>query len=119
VTGGAGFIGANFVRFWADAHPDDHVVVYDLLTYAGNRANLAGVENSVTFVRGDICDQATAEHTMRDSSVDAVVNFAAESWTPTSRSASSPPTGPARRTTPPKREPTTPCGPTTRPTGCR
>jgi len=79
VTGGAGFIGANFVRYWADAHPDDHVVVYDLLTYAGNRANLSGLEDSVSFVRGDICDQATAEHTMRDASIDVVVNFAAES----------------------------------------
>jgi len=79
VTGGAGFIGANFVRYWADAHPGDEVVVYDLLTYAGNRANLAGLEESITFVRGDIGDQATVEHTMRDSGTDVVVNFAAES----------------------------------------
>jgi len=79
VTGGAGFIGANFVRYWSEAHPDDHVVVYDLLTYAGNRANLAGLDDTVGFVRGDIGDQAMAEHTMRDESIDVVVNFAAES----------------------------------------
>jgi dTDP-glucose 4,6-dehydratase len=79
VTGGAGFIGANFVRYWSEAHPSDRVVVYDLLTYAGNRANLAGLEDSVGFVRGDIADQATAEHTMRDEQIDVVVNFAAES----------------------------------------
>jgi dTDP-glucose 4,6-dehydratase len=79
VTGGAGFIGANFVRYWSEAHPSDRVVVYDLLTYAGNRANLVGLEDSVGFVRGDICDQATAEHTMGDEGIDVVVNFAAES----------------------------------------
>ena len=79
MTGGAGFIGANFVRYWSEAHPSDVVVVYDLLTYAGNRANLAGLEESVRFVRGDIGDQATAEHTMRDQGIDVVVNFAAES----------------------------------------
>jgi dTDP-glucose 4,6-dehydratase len=79
VTGGAGFIGANFVRYWSETHPSDRVVVYDLLTYAGNRANLADVEGSIGFVRGDIADQATAEHTMRDESIDVVVNFAAES----------------------------------------
>jgi dTDP-glucose 4,6-dehydratase len=79
VTGGAGFIGANFVRYWSETHPDDRVVVYDLLTYAGNRANLAGLDETVGFVRGDIADQATAEHTMRDESIDVVVNFAAES----------------------------------------
>ena len=79
MTGGAGFIGANFVRYWSETHPADRVVVYDLLTYAGNRANLAGLEDTVGFVRGDIGDQATAEHTMRDESIDVVVNFAAES----------------------------------------
>ena len=79
MTGGAGFIGANFVRYWSETHPDDRVVVYDLLTYAGNRANLAGLEETVDFVRGDIADQATAERTMRDQSIDVVVNFAAES----------------------------------------
>lgn len=79
MTGGAGFIGANFVRYWSQAHPGDHVVAYDLLTYAGNRANLAGLEDRTTFVQGDICDQATAEQTLRDEGIDVVVNFAAES----------------------------------------
>ena len=49
VTGGAGFIGSNFVRYWLAQHPDDSVVVYDLLTYAGNRANLAGLEDRAAF----------------------------------------------------------------------
>ena len=57
VTGGAGFIGANFVRYWLAAHRGDRVVVLDALTYAGNRANLAGLEDeALRFVRGDIRD---------------------------------------------------------------
>ena len=79
VTGGAGFIGSNFVHYWLERHPGDEVVVYDLLTYAGNRANLATVEDAITFVQGDICDRELAEQTMRSSRVDVVVNFAAES----------------------------------------
>ena len=58
VTGGAGFIGSNFVRFWAERHPEDHVVAYDVLTYAGNRPNLADIEDPIVFVQGDICDGA-------------------------------------------------------------
>jgi dTDP-glucose 4,6-dehydratase len=79
VTGAAGFIGSNFVRMWVEEHPDDGVVAYDLLTYAGNRANLDGVEDRVTFVQGDIGDLELAESTMREHGVDVVVNFAAES----------------------------------------
>jgi len=79
VTGGAGFIGSNFVHYWLANHAGDEVVVYDLLTYAGNRANLATVEDAITFVQGDICDRELAEQTMRSSRVDVVVNFAAES----------------------------------------
>ncbi len=79
VTGGAGFIGSNFVHYWLERHPDDHVVVYDLLTYAGNRESLASVEERIGFVEGDICDGALAEATLRDHAVDVVVNFAAES----------------------------------------
>ena len=56
VTGGAGFIGSNFVRYWVDRHPDDSVVAFDVLTYAGNRPNLADVEDRIAFVRGDIGD---------------------------------------------------------------
>jgi dTDP-glucose 4,6-dehydratase len=79
VTGGAGFIGSNFVHYWLDRHPADHVVVYDLLTYAGNRASLAEVEDRFAFVQGDICDRELAEATLREQEVEVVVNFAAES----------------------------------------
>jgi dTDP-glucose 4,6-dehydratase len=79
VTGGAGFIGSNFVHYWLDRHPADHVVVYDLLTYAGTRASLAEVEDRIVFVQGDICDRELAEETLRAERVEVVVNFAAES----------------------------------------
>jgi len=79
VTGGAGFIGSNFVHYWLERYPDDHVVVYDLLTYAGNRPNLAAVEDRIAFVQGDICDRGLAEQTLRDEGIEVVVNFAAES----------------------------------------
>ena len=79
VTGGAGFIGSNFVRYWLERHPDDGIVVYDALTYAGNRASLADVEDRIGFVEGDICDGDLATSVMRDERIDAVVNFAAES----------------------------------------
>jgi dTDP-glucose 4,6-dehydratase len=79
VTGGAGFIGSNFVHYWLERHPDDHVVVYDLLTYAGNRESLAPVEERIVFVEGDICDRELAEDALRANEVEVVVNFAAES----------------------------------------
>ncbi len=79
VTGGAGFIGSNFARYWVEGHPEDHVVVYDVLTYAGNRPNLSDIEERIVFVRGDICDLAGAEKTLRDEAIDTVVHFAAES----------------------------------------
>ena len=78
VTGGAGFIGANFVRYWRRAHPNDRVTVLDLLTYAGNPANLAGVDG-VDLIEGDICDQGLVETLLRSRSIDTVVHFAAES----------------------------------------
>jgi dTDP-glucose 4,6-dehydratase len=79
VTGGAGFIGSNFVHYWVERHPRDEVVVYDLLTYAGNRENLASVEGRIAFVQGDICDRDLAESTLREHGCEVVVNFAAES----------------------------------------
>jgi dTDP-glucose 4,6-dehydratase len=77
VTGGAGFIGSNFVRHLLQEHPEDSVVNLDKLTYAGNRANLADVERDprYAFVQGDICDPKLVRDVARD--VDAVVNFAA------------------------------------------
>lgn len=77
VTGGAGFIGSNFVHYWHKQHPDDAIVVLDKLTYAGNMENLAAVAGSITFVKGDICDSAAVEQVMEGA--DTVVHFAAES----------------------------------------
>jgi len=79
VTGGAGFIGSNFVHYWLERHPDDHVVVYDLLTYAGNRASLADVEDRIAFVQGDICDRELVGSVLERERTEVVVNFAAES----------------------------------------
>ena len=79
VTGAAGFIGSNFVHYWVERHPDDSVVALDLLTYAGNRANLDGTEQQVPFVQADIADLDILENVMREHEIDAVVNFAAES----------------------------------------
>jgi dTDP-glucose 4,6-dehydratase len=79
VTGGAGFIGSNFARYWLDGHPDDRVVVLDLLTYAGDRRSLADLEDRIGFVQGDIADAELAEALLRDERIDVVVNFAAES----------------------------------------
>ena len=79
VTGGAGFIGSNFARYWSAKRPDDHLVVYDLLTYAGDRRNLADLGERIDFVHGDIGDAELAGATLRDHEIDTIVNFAAES----------------------------------------
>jgi dTDP-glucose 4,6-dehydratase len=79
VTGGAGFIGSNFCRWWIEHHPGDHLVVIDALTYAGTRTNLLGIEGAITFVELDITDRSAVESLLRDQSLDTVVNFAAES----------------------------------------
>src|SRR6202140_1602863 len=79
VTGGAGFIGSNFVRYWVEHHPDDVVVAYDVLTYAGNRPNLAYVEDRIVFVQGDIGDLEVVAKTLAEHEIDVIVNFAAES----------------------------------------
>src|SRR5438067_4327504 len=79
VTGGAGFIGSNFVHYWLERHPDDHLVVLDLLTYAGDRRSLAGVEDRMVFVEGDIGDLEGCERLLKAESIEVVVNFAAES----------------------------------------
>lgn len=78
VTGGAGFIGSNFVHYVINNHPDVHVTVLDKLTYAGNRENLAGLpEDRVKLVVGDITDAALVDELV--SQTDAVVHYAAES----------------------------------------
>ncbi|HTC52506.1 MAG TPA: dTDP-glucose 4,6-dehydratase [Steroidobacteraceae bacterium] len=81
VTGGAGFIGSNFVHHWLRRHPADKVVVLDALTYAGNRANLDSVQSNpqLTFVVGSIADSSQVEELLRREQLDTVVHFAAES----------------------------------------
>ena len=81
VTGGAGFIGANFVYYELREHPEDQIVCYDALTYAGNIATLAEARKSsqFTFVRGDIADRAAVYALFAREKPDVVVNFAAES----------------------------------------
>lgn len=81
VTGGAGFIGANFVHYWLAQHPADRLVVLDALTYAGNRASLAAAEGKANFrfVHGNILDLGLVEEVLRDEKIDTIVHFAAES----------------------------------------
>ena len=79
VTGAAGFIGSNFVHYWLAEHPADEVVAFDLLTYAGDRRNLADLDDGLVFVQGDIADQELVEKVMREERIEVVVNFAAES----------------------------------------
>src|SRR5437588_1918295 len=79
VTGAAGFIGSNFVHHWVSEYPDDTVVAFDLLTYAGNRANLDDLDGRVEFVQGDIADEREVTHALGEFKIDTVVNFAAES----------------------------------------
>ncbi len=81
ITGGAGFIGANFVRHWLAKPQEGRVVVFDALTYAGNLENLEGLERDAryAFVRGDICDEGAVRALLEQFSIDTVVHFAAES----------------------------------------
>ena len=79
ITGGAGFIGANFVHYWLEKHPEDKVINLDVLTYAGNLDNLKEVEDNpqYKFVKGDITDHQLVDKLMAE--VDTIVHFAAES----------------------------------------
>lgn len=79
ITGGAGFIGSNFILYWLKNHPDDHIINFDKLTYAGNLENLQSVESNpnYSFVQGDICDPESVGNVMEG--IDTVVHFAAES----------------------------------------
>lgn len=81
VTGGAGFIGSNYVRYALETHPDVEIVNVDALTYAGNLENLAGLESDprYTFVRGDISNPADVTALLDAHTFDAILNFAAES----------------------------------------
>lgn len=80
VTGGAGFIGSNFIHFWLGSHPEDKVVNYDKLTYAGNLQSLKDIEKNPNykFVKGDICDRKQVEKTVKENNIDLIVHFAAE-----------------------------------------
>ncbi len=79
VTGGAGFIGSNFILYWLEQHPEDSIVNFDALTYAGNLENLVSVKDNphYTFIKGDICDREAVLQVMQG--IDCVVHFAAES----------------------------------------
>jgi len=81
VTGGAGFIGTNFVYYWQEKYPDDHIVVLDALTYAGNRSNLVKAEKNskFEFVHGNIMDQPLVESLLEHHKIDTIIHFAAES----------------------------------------
>ena len=78
VTGGAGFIGGNFVHYWNAQHPDDAVIVLDALTYAGNRSTIEGAPNA-SLVEGDIRNTALVVQLLRDHAITTLVHFAAES----------------------------------------
>jgi dTDP-glucose 4,6-dehydratase len=80
ITGGAGFIGSNFVHYILDKYPDYRTIVFDKLTYAGNLDNLRDVANHprYAFIRGDICDASAVERAIREYAIDTIVNFAAE-----------------------------------------
>ncbi|MHB8510988.1 MAG: dTDP-glucose 4,6-dehydratase [Actinomycetota bacterium] len=79
VTGGAGFIGSNFVREWLRSKRSGDIVVYDALTYAGCRESLDDIEDQIAFVEGDICDLDLVQATIERHEIEAIVNFAAES----------------------------------------
>ena len=81
ITGGAGFIGSNFVHYWCNAYPNDRVVVLDALTYAGNQRNLEGLKKQANFrfIQGDICDRVLVDTLLQEENIDTVAHLAAES----------------------------------------
>lgn len=81
ITGAAGFIGSNYAHYRHNANPTDNILALDLLTYAGNRANLQSLEGDprFTFIEGSVCDQKLVEFILREHSIDVLVHFAAES----------------------------------------
>ncbi|BAQ64473.1 dTDP-glucose 4,6-dehydratase [Geminocystis sp. NIES-3709] len=81
VTGGAGFIGSNFVNYWTENHPQDKVIVFDALTYAGNLQNLANLQTNphFLFIQGDICDRVLVDKILEREKITTITHFAAES----------------------------------------
>lgn len=81
VTGGAGFIGSNFIHYFLEKYPENHIINYDKLTYAGNLENLNSINesNHYTFIKGDITNQELLEYVIKTYGVNVIVNFAAES----------------------------------------
>ncbi len=81
VTGGAGFIGSNFVHHWCSKYPEDRIIVLDALTYAGNRNNLADLEakKNLSFIQGNICDRTLVDKILEEEKIDTIAHFAAES----------------------------------------
>jgi dTDP-glucose 4,6-dehydratase len=81
ITGGAGFIGSNFVHHWCENYPEDRVIVLDALTYAGNLNNLATLKDrkNFRFLQGDICDRVLVDELFAGENIDTVAHFAAES----------------------------------------
>ncbi len=79
VTGGAGFIGSNFLRYWLDRHPEDAITVLDAMTYAASEASMAELRSRIDLVVGDICDLDLVRKALIDHEIQVVVNFAAES----------------------------------------
>src|SRR5665647_1320014 len=81
ITGGAGFIGSNFILHMMNSHPEIEIINLDVLTYAGNLNNLKGVDKNprYTFIRGDICDPEIVNAILDRYAIDTIVHFAAES----------------------------------------
>ena len=79
VTGGAGFIGSNFINYWLKNHPEDEIVNVDKLTYAADTTNIdtSLINDNYSFVKGDICDTSLMDKLVKES--ESVINFAAES----------------------------------------
>tara|TARA_Y100000766_G_C18878209_1_gene591957 strand:+ start:482 stop:1549 length:1068 start_codon:yes stop_codon:yes gene_type:complete len=81
ITGGAGFIGTNFIRYWRQNYPDDQMIILDSLTYAGNKSNLQSFfkSNKFDFIEGSICDQNLVYEIFKNNEINRVIHFAAES----------------------------------------
>ena len=81
VTGGAGFIGSNFLNYWSKFYPDDLLFVVDNLTYAGNLSNIKNLieESKINFIKADIANNKNLENIFHEHSINHIINFAAES----------------------------------------